>query len=730
MLGLGLSAQNRQEKLDSAVVSAARAGKKTPVTFTVVEKKDLRSADPNYSLPMLLNFQPSVNAFTEGGTGLGYSKLSVRGILSSHINVTLNGITLNDAESQEVFWVNIPALGQLLSSVQLQRGLGTTANGPGAFGASINMSTGTVSAKPSARVDLGFGSYKTFTQAYSFNTGLLKKGFYLSGAFSSNKTDGYIRNAKANVKSAMLSTGWLGESNSVKFIWLMGSQHTGITWNGISLEQYGKDRRYNPAGEYTDKDGVIKYYDNETDNYRQNHFQLSYTHIFDNNMIWRQTLNYTKGYGYYENYKANKKFSKYAMSNYIDAQGNTIKKSDFIVRQILDNNYVVLNSDLSYTKDKLKMNFGIYNSWYINDHIGKVLWSSVLDKSFDYDNFIWYSNTGDKNEINLYANAQYSILANLNAYVDVQYRHINLDMRGPDKEALDLKYSRQWDFFNPKGGLNWEINSNNSLYTSIAVGHREPGRADLKDIILMNTKISDKSQEKNIVPERMIDYELGYHFTSSRFSASATAYWMEYKDMLLQTGKLGDTGYPIKENVGSAFRRGLEFSMAVQVLKSLSFNANMTLSQNTIRDYTHQYDSYQSDNYDEYQTLNKYMGDRTMLKSPSVLAFAQIDYKPIKYLSFFLNAKYVSSQYWDNTQDEAKKIPAYYVSNAGLNVEVPMKYGTLGFSAFCNNILNRNYYADAWVSNDYIRAEDKFLQYEGVFPQALRNFMFKLYYQF
>ena len=328
------------------MVSATRAGKSTPVTFTMVGKEALGAASPAASLPMALGLQPSVVTANEGGTGLGNSKIWIRGSKGSQVNVTLNGITLNDAESQEVFWVNIPALTSILSSVQIQRGLGTSASGPGAFGASINMNTAFTGDAPFVSFDASGGSYNTFTAVISAGTGLTKSGFYASAAYSRGYTDGYIRNAKARVQSAFATVGWMRGNNSLRLTWLLGDQHTGITWNGIDLEQYEKDRRFNDAGMYYDAEGNVHYYDNATDNYTQNHLQLNYTHRFPVNLTWSTTFNYTLGKGYDEYYKQGKKFSKFGFPSVVAGE----KRSDFIYRKSMGNDLFVLNSDLRYRR--------------------------------------------------------------------------------------------------------------------------------------------------------------------------------------------------------------------------------------------------------------------------------------------------------------------------------------------------------------------------------------------
>ena len=360
------AADEKVERLDSTVVTASRAGKDTPVTFTMIGKESLSRSNPQNSLPMNLAFQPSVISVNEGGTGLGYSKMTIRGSKGSQINVTLNGITLNDAESQEVFWVNIPALSSMISSVQLQRGLGTSANGAGAFGASINMSTASVGSEPFASAEMSVGSYGTFISTYAAGTGLMKSGFYLNAAYSRGLTDGYIRNAFADVLSAMAVMGWMNERNSLRLTWLMGSQHTGITWEGISPEQYEIDRRYNPAGEYYDQFGNVHYYDNETDNYTQHHLQLNYTRSFSDKFAWSTTFNYTRGDGFYENYRAGQPIAAFLMQS----PSVGVDYGDFIVKEALGNDYFVLNSDVRYVSERLRMTGGISLSRYDGDHIG------------------------------------------------------------------------------------------------------------------------------------------------------------------------------------------------------------------------------------------------------------------------------------------------------------------------------------------------------------------------
>lgn len=717
------SEEEMTDKLDSVVVSASRAGKNTPVTYTMVGKEQLRENNPVNSLPMLLNLQPSVVAVNEGGTGLGYSKMTIRGAKGSQINVTLNGITLNDAESQEVFWVNIPSLTSLLSSVQLQRGLGTSANGAGAFGASVNMSTASVGSDPYARAEVSAGSYNTFMTTVGAGTGLTRSGVYFDFAYTRNRTDGYIRNAKAKVQSAYAALGWMNETNSLKLTYLLGDQHTGITWNGIDLATYGTNRRYNSAGEYYDEFGNVHYYDNETDNYTQHHLQLNYTHQFPQNVVWSTTFNFTKGDGYYEDYYMDQAFSDYnfpSEDNPVIIDGVSYDAGDMIVREAMDNYYLVLNSEVRYTGEKINVTGGINLSRYDGGHIGNLLWSQVHGDSYDYAAYnaahTWYYNTSLKQEANVFARAEYTPVKWMTAYADLQYRGISLAMNGPDDDAGMLDYSTCWNFFNPRAGLTFNWTGRNKAYISAALGNREPGRSDIKENI---KSINSGSHEgMSIRPEKMVDVEIGYQYTAPKVTVSANLYFMEYFDMLLETGRLTDVGYAIKENVDRAYRRGIEMGVAWQPKPWFRLDANSTLSMNKVRDYRM---------YDGDNNLVDY-GRVTMLMSPSVIGMLQLSFTPfrnifdnsLKTTTLSINGKYVGKQYADNTQNEALTVPAYFVSNLALTHEFNVGSGRLGLGGYINNLFNNMYFADAsvWGTDMY------------VYPQAPINFMLKISYNF
>ena len=727
----GLSSSLQEvEKLDSVVVSASRAGKKTPVTYTMLGKEDLQSQSPLNSLPMSLSLQPSVVSSTEGGTGLGYSKLRIRGSKGSQINVTLNGVTLNDAESQEVFWVNIPALSSMLSSVQLQRGLGTTASGAGAFGASINMSTAMVGDKPSASFDYIRGAWNTSQTCLSLSSGKTASGLYANFLYSKGTTEGYIRNAFADVQSLMAVVGYLSEKNSLRFTYLMGKQHSGITWEGISQSALETDRRYNPAGEYYDQFGNVHYYDNESDNYLQQHFQLNYTHLFSAALSWTSTLNFTRGDGYYEQYKADKKLSKYGLEP-VEFDGETYKRADFIIRKKKDNSLYVLNSDLRYHQGALKFDIGLSASAYDGGHFGNVIWCSLVPG--EQDN--WYYNSALKQDYSLFARGEYEFAQDWNFYLDLQYRLVSLRMQGQDDDFSDLGYEKSWAFFNPRAGVSYSPSEASKFYFSAALGHREPGRSDIKDVISSNNAGAEKAELK---PESMLDLELGYEYHSTALSFSAALYAMEYQDMLLETGRLSSSGYALKENVGRAYRRGVELSAAYNPFSFLSLSAALNLSANRISDYTAYVSKYAS--YDDYTfvgQLEEHYQNTTMLMSPSAVASASVLLRPfvgcekLSALEFRLNGRFVGKQYWDNTQCEDRSLPAYFVADASLSHSFKFAGGNLlRLGIYVDNLLNNKYCADAWVSREYYELEGEYVQYEGLFPQAPISCMLRVSYSF
>ena len=702
VLPLCAQAQEKTERLDSVVVSASRAGKQTPVTFTNLGKDALSGADPSHSLPMALDLLPSVVTYNEGGNGLGNSAMTIRGSKGSQINVTLNGITLNDAESQEVFWVNIPSLTSMLSGVQVQRGLGTSANGAGAFGASINMNTAFVGADLTGTAELSAGSYGTLIGSAAVSTGLLPGGWYLNLAGNVGRTDGYLRGAQVGSQSLFAVLGWMKGGNSLRLTYLMGNQRSGITWDGIDLEEYAVDRRSNPAGERGD-----------TDNYSQHHLQLNYTRALGARWTWANTVNYTRGDGYDEYHKKNKTLVYYGFPVSTDPAS-----SDINYRKKMGNDYWVLNSNLRYRSSQLDVTLGLNGSHYKGDHWGEVLWTRTMGDVTSPD---WYSNVGRKLDLSAFLRAEYRPWPWLTAYADLQYRQVRYGLTGVDDDWIEygsndkdrLDFHTLWPFFNPRAGItaSWGAHK---LYASAAIGHREPGRGDIKENV--------KGDGLEIRPERMVDVEAGYQYTGDRLSLSANLYAMEYTDMLLETGRLSTSGYAIKENVPRAWRRGVELAALWQAAKWLRLDQNLTLSVNEIDDYT----AYVP--YDDYsgKTFPFNYGRTTMLMSPSVTGMVQVTVLPWKGATLAWNGKYVGKQYLDNSMREEMAVPSYFVAGANAAQEFALKRGKLRVSLYVNNLFNKLYYAAGWRWESYNPASGEIATGTGVYPQATLNFMLKL----
>lgn len=667
-------------QLDSVVVCAGRAYNSTPVAHTGLTAGKLAEVSPGSSLPMALNLQPSVVTANEGGTGIGNSSIRIRGVPGNQTVVTLNGITLNDAETQEVFWVNIPSIGRYLGSLQLQRGLGTTACGPGAFGAGINMVTD-IPVIAGGGVELAGGSFGTFSSLAHASTGAAASGFFAEAAASWQRTDGYIRNGFANVWSAYAALGWKGRRNLVRLTFLHGSQRSGICWEGEPLERFeAGDYTYNPAGEYMSESGEILYYDNEIDDYSQTHFQLLESHRFDEYTELNTTLNFTRGGGFYERMNAESGMPGR------DGEGNSLW---------------VLRTELSRTTELLKASAGVYASWFHSGHWGEFVGGASL-----------YGNSADKREIDVWMRAEWMPLPLFNIYADLQYRTIRHGMRGPDEYGQNLDYDKTWDFFNPRLGFSWTVGPVLSLYSSVAYGQKEPNRSDIQ--------ASD-----GVRPERMVDVELGNRLNVGVWKSSLNLFFMEYFDMLLATGRLNAVGYAVRENMPRAWRRGVELSSELN-LGIFKIEGNLTWSANRIDGHVAYVDSYDAD-WNFLGQKQETFGRTDMLLSPSIVGSLAWTQKLWKGASAKLSGKLVGKQYWDNTSCGERMIPAYFVQDLGFRQELDW-HGRWTLTADIGNLFNNRYYANAWVYRAEV--DGKAYRSEGVFPQAPLNVMFRLGYEF
>ena len=724
-LGQDTTSSEKIERLDSIVVSSWRANMNTPVTFTQITRKELQRESSSHSLPMMLGLQPSVVATTEGGLGLGYTKMSIRGTDDTRTNVTVNGIGMNDAESQQVFWVNIPSVHSFLKSAQLQRGVGTSANGAGAFGASLNLETNLSGRKAYGAAEMTVGSYNTYMTTVAAGTGISPKGFSFDMVFSHGQTDGYIRNAKADLNSVYATAGWQNDDNQLKLNYILGDQKTGITWEGVSLEMYEKDRRYNIAGEYYDEMGNIHYYDNETDNYRQHYIQAAYNRKFGYFTTWNTTLNFTKGDGYYENYKADTKFSKYGMDP-VTADGTTWKKSDFIVRQAMDNSYWAANTSVFHERGNLKASGGISYSYYDGNHFGDMIWCKHIPLEGVYK---WYENYGKKHDYSAYARAELEFASAFTAYADLQYRGVSYELAGMDKDFANLDWSKNYNFFNPKAGITYAPGDASRIYASVAVAHREPSRSDIKESI--KSAAADK-----LKAEQLMDVEIGYRYNSQKLTLSANLYLMEYKDQLVATGKLSETGYVIKENIPNSYRRGIELAAGWQVCKPLRLDANFTISRNKAVDYTAWVDTY--NNPDEWTPVAQtevHFEKSNLILSPEAVGMAMATVTPGAGFALSLSGKYVGKQYMDNFNSEVSKVPAYFVSALNISKEFSLGKTVTGGSALAitftiDNLLNNKYWSYGWIYQAWFADGSAPYVEQGVYAQAPTNFTVKAAWKF
>lgn len=708
-------------KLDSIVVEAWRAGKNTPVSHSELTPLEIKRLSPVQSIPMALSLMPSVVSTTEGGNGLGYSSMRVRGSDGSRTNVTVNGIAINDAESQEVFWVNIPAFSAFVQDIQLQRGVGTSTNGPGAFGASLNMRTLFTSPEAYGMAEMGVGSYSSFTTTAGAGTGLTSKGFSFDIRYSKNMGKGYIRNAKSDLTSLFATAGWYHGKSAIRVNYIYGDQKTGITWEGVSREMMEIDRRYNPAGLYYDEAGNERYYDNETDNYTQHHIQALFSRELADGLTWNSVLHYTAGEGYYENYKMNRKFSEYGLPLQI-IDSKEYKRSDVIIRQALANDYYAASSTLQLNRKRLKATGGISYSYYDGSHFGNLIWSKWRENI--PENYQWYLNDGYKGDLSLFARTELNISEKITAFADLQYRNISYSLRGEDKDFIKLNNDNKYNFFNPKAGITYNSGSSR-VFASASVGRKEPGRADIKESI--------KAGKADLIkPERLIDIEAGYTFTGKSVALSANFYFMEYKDQLVPTGRLSETGYVIKENVPLSFRRGIELIASWSPVSFIKLDGNLSLSINRIKDYTHWTDLY--DNQDDWTPLpqmSEFYKITNLPYSPSTVGMGMVTFMPSLSSSVSVYGKHVGRQYYDNTSSVERSVPAYFIMGLkGIKSFKIKDSSELELGLFIDNILNRKYFSNAWVyMAKFADGSSPYIE-EGLYPQAGINFMLKASFRF
>jgi len=707
LLFFSLSAQEKVqdsikvETLEEVLVQSIRVDADAPITHSNIDKAALAKTNLGQDIPVLLNYLPSVVTTTDAGAGIGYTSIRVRGSDATRVNITINGIPYNDSESQGTFWVNMPDFASSVENLQLQRGVGTSTNGSGSFGASINILSDAISEKAYGEIGLAGGSFNSQKYNVKFSTGLLNDHIELSGRLSKISSDGYIDRATSDLKSYFLQGAYVNDNTLIKALVFGGKEKTYQAWYGIDAETLESDRTFNPAGMYTDDEGNVKFYDNETDNYSQDHYQLFWNQKINNYWTTNLGLNYTYGRGYYEQYKEDQDFNFYNFEP-IEIGAELINTTDLIRRRWLDNDYYVVNATINYKKDQLDVSAGAFYSHYDGDHFGEVIWAQYASNSEIRDRY--YEGNGAKNEFTVFAKATYTINDKWSAYGDLQGRFISYKTTGITSEKVPLEVDEDYNFFNPKAGLTYKLSQKNQLYASYGKAHREPNRRDFENGV---TK-----------PEKLDDYELGWRFAAEKTKVNTNLYFMNYKDQLVLTGAIDDVGAPIRTTSGKSYRLGLEIDAIFLIFDNFRILPNIALSTNKNKDFVSPVDG---------EFVNH--GTTNLSFSPSVVAANKFEYEPIKNLQLGLYSKFVGEQYMGNVDSEVSKLDAYFTSDFNISYtinNIPF-VREIVLTGLVNNIFNVKY-----VSNGYYYTYDDTWSVPGVtttiegtgyYPQATINFL-------
>ena len=687
-------------QLDDVLVSAVRVTSKTPVSFSNLDKKDIKSRNLGQDIPILMNYLPSVVTTSDAGNGFGYTGIRVRGSDATRVNITINGIPYNDSESQGTFWVNMPDFASSVESLQLQRGVGTSTNGSGAFGASLNMLTDNYATKANGEISNSFGSFNSRKHTVKFSTGLLNDHFELAGRLSTMKSDGYIDRASSDLKSYFLQGTYIGKTTLIKALVFGGNQTTYQAWNGIDAPTLKKNRRYNPSGKFTDEAGVERFYDNETDNYNQNHYQLHWSESFSDNWSTNLAFHYTKGKGYYENYKEDADMGDYGL-NPVGAVNTT----DLIRQKWLDNDFYGATFSLKYKDEKLDVILGEAWNKYEGSHFGKVIWSRYASQSELGDHY--YDDFSTKVDGNIFLKANYQLLEKLSLYGDLQFRTVQYKANSWETGLVDDTFN----FFNPKPGLNFEINQKNTLYFSYARANREPNRSDYEG--------------GNVKQEKLNDFELGWRFNSDNFQLNTNFYFMGYKDQLVLTGELNDVGAPMRTNSGDSYRAGLEVDATLKISDKWFIQPNVTLSQNKNKDF-----------YFTRDGVLQNLGETNIAFSPDIIAGNRLTFMPVKNLQLSLLSKFVGEQFMGNIDSEKSKLDSYFINDLNVSYEIKTDkiFKSIMISGLVNNIFDLKYESNGYFytyDDDYSNPPAITTKEEvGYYPQAGTNFLVGLTLKF
>ena len=681
-------------QLDEFEVTTNRVGENSPVAHENISKEEIEANNHGVDLPILLDQATSIVTTSDAGAGVGYTGIRVRGTDATRVNITINGIPFNDAESHGVFWVNMPDLSSSTNDIQIQRGVGSSTTGASSFGATVNLSTlSTVnSTKPFGEISNSFGSFNSIKNTIRLGSGLIDGKWNFEGRLSNIQSDGFIDRADADLKSYYISGSYLGENTSVQALIFSGHEKTYQAWYGAPLRflnsNVDSNQTYNPYD-----------YENEIDNYRQTHYQLHITNKSIKNLKLNTSFHYTRGMGYFEQYVGTEHnavmyngdyvWGKNLLSYYnlddIIISGDTISQTNLIRRRWLDNHFYGLVFSADYTADKFNLILGGGANQYLGGHFGEVIWAQYSSNGPIRHRY--YDNDAIKNDINIYGKLNYDLNKDFNAYLDLQYRFVSYEFTGLNNDRSPLDQTANLNFFNPKAGMNYRLNSSNNIYGFVGVGNKEPNRDDF----------TESSPESRPQHEQLLDVEFGHRYTSEKLSISTNFYNMQYKNQLILTGELNDVGSAVRVNIPESYRRGVEFTGAAILSEKFTLKFNLTLSENKISTFTEYVDNWDTWGKDEVVHENT-----DIAFSPGIIGGGQLIFTPFEKengkLQFALLSKYVGNQYIDNTSSDFAKLDAYLVHDLRISYLIKSNlFREVEVSSWIRNLSNQNYISNAWV---------------------------------
>lgn len=729
--------------LKPAAVQAVTSDERSPFAHTDITEQDIQDRDAAQDLPFLIRFAPSVVVTSDAGNGIGYTGMRLRGIDATRVNVTINGVPLNDAESHGVWWVDLPDLGSSVSDLQISRGVGTSTNGPGAFGGSVAINTLGKTAEQGISAKLGGGSFNSQRMSVLWNTGIFNDGWSFEGRASQITSDGYINRASSELFSVYGSLAKRWDSGKVTLTQMNGTERTYQSWYGVPMiatDTSATDQdildwaawswEYGFGADTTRVNDLLANrrqhnyynYENEVDDYTQNHTQIHLEQRVGKTNIG-VALFQTLGAGFYEQYRVDDAFADYGLLDITVNDTTTISSTDFIRRRWLDNTLRGGLFNLSRSYDNLEVDFGGMLSFYEGAHFGRIISADTLpafaldSTEVFYPDYKYYSSTGFKDDLSFYTKFAYSPTEKIRIQAEAQFRRVNYNTEGLDSDRQEISVSDTLNFFNPKFGFDYLVSKNSRFYSSVAIANREPSRSNYLDA----------PNPSEVLPEQLTDIEVGYQIARPKWALELGLYHMDYTNQLIPTGAISDVGAVVKMNVAESYRQGIELQAGVQVLDFLTWQGNLTLSNNKIVDFT-EIKAYEDTTgaWIEEAILH----DETDIAfSPSVIGASVLTFDvwngTLKSNSkldvdFEIASKYVGKQYMDNTSSVEKSLPSYLVHDAVIRASMVSGDKEYSLSLFANNILNHMYSANGWTYSYWID-QDTRIDENYVYPQAGRN---------